>query len=422
MLKKIFFQFIATSIVLTGCVGNVEVTGTATEFSVTPTALAVGPVATEVTQVPTQTEVIPDVTASAPPSAEVTETTTSLPLLEVGAQFAAQYLEFVLDTPAPELIRGTVPVSCLKEGQDCGQDLKVLHTGLENGFLSPASWSPDGKRLAFVAGGDQENFDVYVMDSTGSTPVNLTNSPEREFDVAWSPDGKAIAFSREVTFGQDSEIWLMQSDGSNPKKITEGCCMQWLPHNEGLIYVVTDVTSHLSDLWMTDISGTETHNLTNSPLREYAAVLSPDGRFLAYSAFDSTTEQTHLYLLDRETLVTVALVPDMNNALGAAFSPDGSQLAFIADSGLYEEHLYVMNVDQTGLIDLSELSGKPATANAMDTDPLWISDSQLVFLSTRNKVGALYVINSDGTGVREVLDPYLVVAPGSSVDVLSRWP
>jgi Tol biopolymer transport system component len=396
MLKKIFFQLIATSIVLTGCVGNVEVTKTATEVSVTPTALAVGSVATE--------------TAISPQLPKV------------------QYLAFGLNTPSSELIRGTLPVSCLTQGQICDQQIKVLHTGIQNRILGSATWSPDGKQLAFVAGSDRESFDVYVMDSTGSTPINLTNSLEPEFEVAWSPDGKTIAFSREVTVEQDgqlpirhSELWLMQSDGSNPRKIGEGCCMQWLPHNERLVYRVFDETSGLSDLWVTDRNGTELHNLTNSPLREQEMTLSPDGHFIVYSAFDLDTQQTHLYLLDREMSVTVALVPDMNSAEEATFSPDGSHLAFIADSGQYEKHLYVMNVDQTGLIDLSELSGKPATANAMDTDPLWVSDSQLVFISTRTKVAALYVINSDGTGVREVLDPTLVM-PGSGIGALSRWP
>jgi Tol biopolymer transport system component len=333
----------------------------------------------------------------------------------------AQYLAFGMDTSGDELIWGTLPVSCLKQEQDCGQDLQIIHTGLPNNLISPAIWSPDGKQLGIVAPVDGDNFDVYVMDSSGSTAVNLTKSPEAEEDLAWSPDGKTIAFSRDVTIGQDREIWLMQSDGSNPHKLTSGGFMQWLPGNEGLIYLVSDVTTQLSDLWITDVSGTQTHNLTNSPLREVGgATLSRDGRFLAYSALDLKTQQTHLYFMDREKLVAIDLTPDLNNAGEAVFSPDGKQLAFIADSGPYEEHLYVINVDQTGLTDLSKLAGKPAIAYADDVEPQWISDSQIVFISNRTNVGSLYVINSDGTGVRKFFDPKLVKL--GSVAELTRWP
>ena len=68
------------------------------------------------------------------------------------------------------------------------------------------SWSPDGKRLAFVSnrGTDpdrDENFDIWLIDAKpGAVPQRLTTyrgadaDPSWESRPAWRPDGKAIAY------------------------------------------------------------------------------------------------------------------------------------------------------------------------------------------------------------------------------------
>lgn len=408
---------LAAALGLTACTGNAPVTNP-------PPGLTLSVPTASPTNSPTESTKAPIPVPTTLPTSIVIEPspTVLLPITD------PKYLAFGLDTPASELIQGTLPVSCLKARRNCSPDLKILHTGLPNGILAPATWSPDGKYLAFPAGGETDGFDVYVMDSSGGAPVDLTNSPESEYDVAWSPDGSTIAFGRDVVLRQegqftikDSEIWLMQPDGRNPRRITGGCCMRWLPHNKGLVYLVFDQTTHLADLWITDVSGTVTHNLTDSPLREQTPVVSPNGRFLAYAAFDLNAEKTHLYLLDLEKSLTVDLTPTATDAAAPAFSPDSSQIAFVANSGEYDEHLFVMNVDQTGLSDLSQLSGKPATPNIHDTDPHWISDTQLVFISNRARSDSLYTINRNGTDLTQAFDPARIT-PGANVVTLSTWP
>lgn len=52
--------------------------------------------------------------------------------------------------------------------------------------------SPDGKKLAFVAGGD-----LFVMPTEeGGVPRQVTDTPEREKDVQWKPDSKSLVFTR----------------------------------------------------------------------------------------------------------------------------------------------------------------------------------------------------------------------------------
>ena len=94
------------------------------------------------------------------------------------------------------------------------------------------SWSPDGKRIAFVSERDGHVIDgrptseIYVMEADGSNQQRLTNNPFDDGEPSWSPDGKRIVFSSqrdghfENKFAITHEIYVMEADGGNLQNLT----------------------------------------------------------------------------------------------------------------------------------------------------------------------------------------------------------
>jgi Tol biopolymer transport system component len=121
-----------------------------------------------------------------------------------------------------------------------GRGLRQL-TRLPFGAEHP-SWSPDGKTLAFVRGGERSDL-VYRISADGSGLRRLSPSCSDGclgdgFPV-YSHDGAKIAFERETVAGIASPIriaiFTIKADGSDPVQVTpprrrsEDHEPQWLP-------------------------------------------------------------------------------------------------------------------------------------------------------------------------------------------------
>jgi tetratricopeptide (TPR) repeat protein len=126
---------------------------------------------------------------------------------------------------------------------------------LTHGFS--AQWSPDGKKLAFslgvhgysgVAISDPSGVALYDP-ATGET--DLLIAPGK--NPAWSPDGRYIAFVRDCQFVRipeftagglkdqprprtEEEVWLMKSDGADPRCLARGNWPSWSPDSTRVYY------------------------------------------------------------------------------------------------------------------------------------------------------------------------------------------
>lgn len=77
-----------------------------------------------------------------------------------------------------------------------GSGLKVLRdgSGTEWQFDAPASWSPDGLKLAFAANTAPYESDLFVADLPSGTVRNITNDTWFDEGPSWSADGQSVVF------------------------------------------------------------------------------------------------------------------------------------------------------------------------------------------------------------------------------------
>lgn len=149
------------------------------------------------------------------------------------------------------------------------------------GLAAAASWSPDGKRIAYSFIGGPEN--IYLVNADGTGQVALVVREERDFRPEWSPDGSHIVFTGVV----DGVHVMMRvdPDGKNLEQIsrTEEAAgdPDYSPDGKRLVYFTDEPQPR--DLWVRDVATGKSTKLTDTPdFQEFSPRWAPDGRRVAF--------------------------------------------------------------------------------------------------------------------------------------------
>nr|MCU0247209.1 serine/threonine-protein kinase [Bryobacter sp.] len=89
--------------------------------------------------------------------------------------------------------------------------------------------SPDGRQVAFSWTGDgaTPNNDIYVKLIGAGSPLRLTTDPATDFAATWSPDGRYLAFVRHQKEGQ--QIWIVPALGGSERLVTQSAAVSPWP-------------------------------------------------------------------------------------------------------------------------------------------------------------------------------------------------
>lgn len=240
--------------------------------------------------------------------------------------------------------------------------------------------------------------------------------------VAQSSHGQRTAplIAYEHTVGRKpTEIWVMNADGSNWKKLRRGCCFKWSPDGSRIAFhgwqkgEWNDRSSDLT-LYVMNADGTGLRQLARHSWGTGLA-WSPNGRRIVFSGGVGGRGwgTSVLYVVDADGSGLTQLTPLQadNRDVEPEWSPDGSRIAF-ARAG--EPQILTVNSDGTDLRIFT-----PTTDHARN--PTWSPDGTRIAFQAQvdpQSYGTMWdivVMNSDGSA------PQSLTKTNRTADERPRW-
>lgn len=209
--------------------------------------------------------------------------------------------------------------------------------------------------------------------------------------------------------GESNEIWRIDADGANHRRIGPGFEAAWSP--DGSMIAFNSTRSGSDQIWRRNVdSGSWGYNLTqlteDTPHKRVNNFIawSPDGRWIAFEA-DRDRDDPEIYLanaVDGSNQQRLTFTRALDEV--PSWSPDGSRILFSSDrhdepqSGTYD--IYIMNRDGSGQRRLTHTPGA-ASYPSMSADGATIAYSYQV---GEDSPAQIWLMNADGSNPRLLIE------------------
>ena len=295
---------------------------------------------------------------------------------------------------------------------------------------SPAI-SPDGRWVAYTVretNWDDNAYDtqIWLADTRGGAPRQLTNSKKSSQSPQWSPDGTRLAFISDRT--DKRQIYVINPLAGEAETITsleDGVsAFEWSPDGKSIAYTATESKTaamkdrekkygeftvveaeyRMSHLHVIDLASRAAKPLTSGAFTVGAFAWSPDSRSIA---FDHRVNPSPASSGSADiSIVTVAdgkmrdLVTQPGPDSNPVWSPDGTRIAF--QSAMAKPDFYYTN---SVVAVVATAGGTPtALTSAFDEDPSIVEwkASGLYFSASERTFSYLYRLDPATKAVAKV--------------------
>jgi len=271
---------------------------------------------------------------------------------------------------------------------------------LTHGDWSDSSpvWSPDGERIAFISDRDGTS-QIHVMWLDTREVAQLTHLTEGAGGLKWSPDGKRLAFTSTL---RDTEPILAVklpkrprgAKWASPAVIVDR--LTWardgvgpVPKGYGHVFVIDAI-----------VGGTP-RQITSGDYGHSGPEWSGDGKTIYVSGIrkpdaEYLRRDSEIYAIDLDTLDIKALTDRKGPDSGQVVSPDGRWIAYTG----YDDRQYTSHLSSLYLMD-SAGGGKKLWAGDLPNSPrgvIWAADSSGVYYGMSEKgTGNVYFVPVNGS-------------------------
>jgi Tol biopolymer transport system component len=162
---------------------------------------------------------------------------------------------------------------------------------MPQGRYEQVTISPDGRMAAAVRAQTQAEADIWLVDLERQVSTRFTFGPARNDTPIWSPDGRRIVF--ESNRDGPSNFFAKPVDGSSPESTLYASDVPiknptlWSHDGRWITFEQLDPKSGW-DVYVLPADGSGPPKpYLNSPFNERFGMISPDGRWIAYTSDES---------------------------------------------------------------------------------------------------------------------------------------
>ncbi len=241
-----------------------------------------------------------------------------------GSQFSGAPVVSASQTGTLAFLTRSIPLQRLSwmdlEGHELGTP------GIANGLYLRVYLSPDGRRALLIGISDDLTNYVALADLERGTVSRLSAPNENATVATWSPDGRRIAYLDE---SKETLVIRSLADGSSRSYLGSDHAYkrldQWTRDGRFLLYERLDASTKW-DEWLLPVDGDSTSRpVVRSQFNDEFGAVSPDGRWIEFVSDETGIQEVYVRAVASE-----GLKYQVTNGGGGVvgWSHDGASLLF----------------------------------------------------------------------------------------------